>query len=156
MLSAVAVMIIVFALLMSFFSSDIPKKHYDIQEITYMNTKYTYLQSNVPHLKFLVPFEDTKEIKILRTMGIIYQELIAWFDSNVAPNAKVLYIPNELTMINVLGITLGYYLKKSEGGELTIGVTGIKFAEMTEKNIELMNIGLAEPMPIQVVVQDEL
>lgn len=136
MLSAVVVMIVIFAALMSFFdSSTSPKKHFEIQEITYMNAKYTYLQSNIPHLRFLVPQQDTKEIKILKSMGIIYSEILAWIDSNVAPNHQVLYIPNENTMVNVLGIALGYYLKESKGGQLTIGVTGIKYSEMTEKNI---------------------
>lgn len=97
------------------------------------------MQSSVPHLKFLIPPEDTKQIKILKVSGIIYPEIIAWIDSNVAPSHKVLFIPNENIRVNVLGITLGYYLRRSAGGILTIGVEGIKFKDMTEKNIELIN-----------------
>lgn len=59
-------------------------------------------------------------------------------------------------MVNVLGMALGYYLKGSLGGRLTIAVEGIKYAEMTEKNIELMNSGRAEAMPIEVALLDEL
>ena len=59
-------------------------------------------------------------------------------------------------MVNVLGISLGYYLKTSLGGRLTIAVEGIKYAEMTEKNIELMNTGLPSAMPIDVVVMNDL
>jgi hypothetical protein len=122
MLCAVVVMIAIFALLMSFFDDATASRHFQIEEINYLNTKYTYLQSNIPHLKFLVPFEETKETKTLRAMGIIFQEILAWIDSNVSPNDKVLFVPFEQSMVNVLGIALGYYLKGSQGGHLTIAV----------------------------------
>lgn len=60
MVCAVVVMISIFGLLMSYFDNTSANRHYQIQEITYLNTRYTYLQSNIPHLKFLVPFEDSK------------------------------------------------------------------------------------------------
>ncbi len=44
---------------------------------------------------------------------------------------KVLFVPHEESMVNVLGIALGYYVKGSLGGSVTIGVSGIKFGEMT-------------------------
>ena len=95
MVCAVVIMVSIFALLITYFDDASPAKHYEIQEVTYMNTKYTYLQSNIPHLKFLIPFQDTKEIKILRAMGIIFQEILAWIDSNVAPDSKILFVPFE-------------------------------------------------------------
>lgn len=40
---------------------------------------------------------------------------------------KVLFIPNENSGVNVLGMTLGYYLKSKMGGSLDIGVTKVKY-----------------------------
>jgi hypothetical protein len=114
------------------------------------------MQTNIPHLKLILPFQDTREIKTLKATGIVFQEILAWLDGNVAPNAKVLFIPNERSMVNVLGIASGYYLNASRGGQLTIGVEGIKYSEMTTKNIELMNSGLPQPMPITVLPLDGL
>lgn len=91
-----------------------------------MGTQYTYLQSSVPHLRFLVPQQDTKEIKILRSLGIIYSEILAWIDGNVPRNSRVLFVPNEQTMVNVLGIALATYLYPP--GKLTIPVSNIKYA----------------------------
>jgi hypothetical protein len=98
-----------------------------------MGTQYTYLQSSVPHLRFLVPQQETKEIKLLRSLGILYSEILAWIDGNVPTNSRVLFVPNEKTMVNVLGIALATYLYPP--GRLTISVTNIRFAEMTEKNL---------------------
>lgn len=125
-------MIAIFALLMQILS-DPPARHYEITQVTYMDTQYAYLQSNIPHLRFLVPPIDTKEIKTLRSLGILYSEILAWIDGNVPKNSRVLLIPNEQSMINVLGMALASYL--STPGKLTIPVTNIKYAEMTEKNL---------------------
>jgi hypothetical protein len=111
MIAAVVVMIIIFSISISFLSSPSAKNHVELANITHMNTKYSYLQSNLPHLKFLVPYEDTKEIKTLKALGIIYPELISWIESNVSPNMKILFIPNESSMVNVLGISLAYPLR---------------------------------------------
>ena len=93
MICAVVIMISIFAILISYFDDSSSTKHFQIQEVTYMNTKYTYLQSNIPHLKFLLPFQETKEIRSLRALGIIFQEILAWIDSNVSPDSKVLFVP---------------------------------------------------------------
>lgn len=50
-----------------------------------------------------------------------------------------MYAPNEDSMVNVLGIALAYYLKGSSRGQLTIVMKNMKYTEMTEKNIEMMN-----------------
>ena len=73
MIGAIVVMAIVFGLMMSYLTDfDEKKKHFDIKKIIYKDTKYSYLQSNFPHLKFLVPEADTKEIRLLKSLGIIY------------------------------------------------------------------------------------
>lgn len=48
---------------------------------------------------------------------------------------KVLFIPNEKSAVNVLGISLGYYLNANKEGSLDIVVSQIKYQEMTIKNI---------------------
>jgi hypothetical protein len=48
---------------------------------------------------------------------------------------KILFIPNEKSSVNVLGISLGYYLKAKVGGKLDIGISKIRYKEMTTKNI---------------------
>jgi hypothetical protein len=32
---------------------------------------------------------------MVRTLGIVYPELISWIEANVVSNNKVLYVPNE-------------------------------------------------------------
>jgi hypothetical protein len=84
MFGAIIVMACVFGVMTNYLSSlDEKEKHFEIAKIIYKDTKYSYIQSDFPHLKFLVSEADTKEVRLLKTLGIIYPEVVSWIEGNV-------------------------------------------------------------------------
>ena len=126
---------LIFALLLNLFLTHEP------QHIVLDNSDpdYTYIQTPFPHLKVLVSKHvDTYEAKVVRAVGIFLPELITWIEGNVRPDMKVLYVPESDSGVNLIGMALGYYLKKEQKGELSIMSKNTGYEEMTKKNMELM------------------
>jgi hypothetical protein len=110
---------------------------------------YTYLQSTFPHIKLLVSkHSDSYEAKLTRAIGIYQAELVAWLEVNVAPDMKVLLLPNQDAGVNLFGMALGYCLRQ---GRLDILITSNDYLELTQRNIDKMQTAHTLTMPITVL-----
>lgn len=73
--------------------------------------KYTYYQTLFPHIKVeVIKDSDSYEAKMTRGIGVVFPEVVSWLEGNTVPSMKVLLIPDEDSGVNMLGMTVGYYL----------------------------------------------
>ncbi len=72
---------------------------------------------------------------MVRLTGVVFSEVVAWIEGNVAPDMKVLFVPNEGSGVNMLGMTIGYYLQERLQGRLDIIIATDAYREMTKVNL---------------------
>lgn len=72
---------------------------------------------------------------MVRLTGVVFSEVVAWIEGNVAPDWKVLFVPNEGSGVNMLGMTIGYYLQERLQGRLDIIIGTDAYREMTKVNL---------------------
>ena len=136
---------LIFALLLNLFLTHQP------QHIVLDNSDpdYTYIQTPFPHLKVLVSKHiDTYEAKVVRAIGMYQSELVSWVEGNVFPGMRVLLVPDEGSGVNLIGMALGYYLRKGAKGQLHILTRSESYRDMTLKNAKLMGESLGRELPI--------
>jgi hypothetical protein len=81
---------------------------------------------------------STTETRLVKALGILYPELIAWIEGSLQPGMRVLLVPNEMASVNVLAIALGFYLQSSESGSLKILIDSPSYRTLTEANLNEM------------------
>lgn len=100
---------LLFAILLSVFSH-----HPAAVVLDNSHPQYSLIQSTMPHLKVMVAKNaDTYQAKMMRGIGIVFPELMAWLEGNVNSKMKVLLIPDETSGTALLSMALGYYLGSS-------------------------------------------
>jgi hypothetical protein len=129
------IIFLTFTVLLNFLDSSTPQH----VRLDYDSEEYALIQTNYPHLKVLVRHESSRyEGKMVLTLGMVHGELISWVEGNVRSSMKVLYIPNQDTDVNMIGMALGYYLTNEGEGYLHMLVNRADYIAMTEENLKLM------------------
>lgn len=72
---------------------------------------------------------------MVRLTGVVFSEVVAWIEGNVAPGWKVLFVPNEGSGVNMLGMAIGFYLQERLQGRLDIIIATDAYREMTKVNL---------------------
>ena len=89
----------------------------------------------------------------MRAIGIYQAYLISWIEGNVAPNMNILLIPNENSGVNLLGMTLSFYIKKNLNGKLDMLINSASYRDMTTKNIKLLEQDQNFTVPLTILNQ---
>ena len=100
---------------------------------------YTFIQTSVPHLKVLVSKKaDSYEAKAMRAIGMYQGEVVSWIEGWVRGDMRVLYVANATLGVNLIGMAVGYYVRKENGGRIDMVIDDEEYRVMTEKNIKKM------------------
>ena len=111
-------------------------KHTQKHTLTEYDSTTLRVDSLMPHLVFLVDKDaNSIEANNVKVLGMAYWGLVMWLEGNLQPNWKVLFVPNEDSGVNVLGITSAYYLSE---GTINILTLTPSYRSLTLKNLKVM------------------